>query len=219
MVAGCDNDPYATLTYLHNLGRKDVKIHYVEPDDEAKLEKAGKKCFPSPKYRDWRDALGENLHNLGPDYPGIRHFWFGDIRKIRGEDMLNALGMEPGEVDCVVGGPPCQGFSHLQGKRDVMDPRNSLVFEFARLVLEIRPKMMVMENVPGILDMVTPEGIPVVDALCRVLEDGGFGCYEALKRSLLVSSGAGAALRTGPRETKEKNSPDNVGGLKQAVLF
>src|SRR5262249_37681815 len=87
------------------------------------------------------------------------------------------------KVDLVVGSPPCQGFSSA-GKRDVMDPRNSLVFEFARLVCEIQPKMMAMENVPGIVSMVTPEGIPVIDAFCRILEDGHIGAFKALKQSL-----------------------------------
>ena len=103
--------------------------------------------------------------------------------------------MKHGEVDCVIGSPPCQGFS-TAGKRNVLDRRNSLVFEFARLVCEISPKTMVFENVPGIASMVTPAGLPVLDVFCRILEDGGFGTVEALKRGLLRSAGAGAALRS-----------------------
>jgi DNA (cytosine-5)-methyltransferase 1 len=53
-----------------------------------------------------------------------------------------------GDVDLVVGGPPCQGFS-LIGKRLVDDPRNQLVFHFFRLVTELRPRYFVLENVPG----------------------------------------------------------------------
>ena len=83
-----------------------------------------------------------------------------------------------------MGGPPCQGFS-TAGKRQVMDPRNSLVFEFVRLVCEMQPKTMVFENVPGILDMVTPEGVPVVDQMCRLLEEGDFGPYETLRKAML----------------------------------
>ncbi|MBU6429933.1 MAG: DNA cytosine methyltransferase, partial [Cyanobacteria bacterium REEB65] len=96
--------------------------------------------------------------------------------------------------DLVAGGPPCQGFS-TAGQRNVMDPRNSLVFEFARIIIEIQPKTMVFENVPGLVSMTTPEGIPVLDALCRVFEDGGFGAYEALRNSLLTSSGMGLASK------------------------
>lgn len=52
------------------------------------------------------------------------------------------------DIDVVFGGPPCQGFS-LMGKRELDDPRNSLVFHFLRLVLELKPKYFVMENVRG----------------------------------------------------------------------
>ncbi len=53
------------------------------------------------------------------------------------------------EIDAVICGSPCQGFS-LMGKRAFDDPRNSLVFHFHRLVLELQPKFFVMENVRGI---------------------------------------------------------------------
>jgi DNA (cytosine-5)-methyltransferase 1 len=123
------------------------------------------------------------------------HFWVRDVTELTGGEIVDALGMRPGEVDAVIGGPPCQGYS-IAGKRDVMDPRNSLVFEFARLVLEIRPKTFAMENVTGLLSMVTPEGIPVMDALARVFADGGFGTYDALRRSLRGMAGAAGAVRT-----------------------
>ena len=54
------------------------------------------------------------------------------------------------EVDAVIGGPPCQGFSTM-GTRDARDPRNDLVGQFVRIVREVRPKAFVMENVPGML--------------------------------------------------------------------
>ncbi|WP_201782640.1 DNA cytosine methyltransferase [Calothrix sp. 336/3] len=53
------------------------------------------------------------------------------------------------EIDVVFGGSPCQGFSVI-GKRALDDPRNSLVFHFLRLVLELQPKYFVFENVPGL---------------------------------------------------------------------
>ncbi|NEO27528.1 MAG: DNA cytosine methyltransferase, partial [Kamptonema sp. SIO4C4] len=53
------------------------------------------------------------------------------------------------ELDLVVGGPPCQGFSSM-GKRQGDDARNGLVFEFSRLVRELQPRYFVMENVPGL---------------------------------------------------------------------
>ncbi len=52
--------------------------------------------------------------------------------------------------------------------------------------------------------MVTPEGLPVVDAFCLILEEGGFGTYDSLRRSLATSSGVGAAARG---QTKKPRKP------------
>ena len=92
-----------------------------------------------------------------------------------------------------------------------MDPRNSLVSEFARLVCEIKPKSLVMENVPGIVNMVTPEGIPVLDALSLILEEGGMGSYEGLKKSLMGKPGASYAKRnsTSAKKYKTRNLDEN----------
>jgi DNA (cytosine-5)-methyltransferase 1 len=54
-----------------------------------------------------------------------------------------------GKIDFVVGGPPCQGFS-VGGKRAFDDPRNQLVFDFARIVGALKPRYFAMENVPGL---------------------------------------------------------------------
>jgi len=62
-----------------------------------------------------------------------------------------------GELDVVVGGPPCQGFSVI-GKRQYDDARNELVFSFARLVGELRPRYFVMENVPGMASLLAGPG-------------------------------------------------------------
>lgn len=203
VIAACDNDPAASLTYIVNLGNYPINIHYIEPGDKERLNKVAEKEIVEKRNGLYFIRTAGSGWISGQDVPGVSHFFFGDIRKLSGRQILDAISMEPGEVDLVAGGPPCQGFS-MSGKRDIMDPRNSLVFEFARLVLEIRPKMMVMENVPGILSMVTPEGVPVVDAFCRVLEDGGFGSFDALKRSLLHTAGAGAALRGAAKKEKGK---------------
>jgi DNA (cytosine-5)-methyltransferase 1 len=63
--------------------------------------------------------------------------------QIRSEAFL------PDDIDVVFGGAPCQGFS-LIGKRSLKDPRNQLVYDFVRLVAEIRPKFFVFENVKGL---------------------------------------------------------------------
>jgi DNA (cytosine-5)-methyltransferase 1 len=74
-------------------------------------------------------------------------------------------------VDVLFGGPPCQGFS-LIGKRDMNDPRNNLVFQFMRMVREIRPRYFVMENVSG-LTVGCAKGI--LERLMAGINDFGYG--------------------------------------------
>lgn len=73
-----------------------------------------------------------------------------DIRDVTGRDIRRAAGPRERAVDVVFGGPPCQGFS-LIGRRDSNDPRNSMLIEFARLVVELQPRFFVLENVAGLL--------------------------------------------------------------------
>jgi DNA (cytosine-5)-methyltransferase 1 len=80
----------------------------------------------------------------------------------------------PTSVDCVFGGPSCQGFSVI-GRRDPGDRRNELVHEFARLVLAIRPRWFVLENVPG---LVSPAYESVLAKLRSDLAGGGYRVAE-----------------------------------------
>lgn len=84
-----------------------------------------------------------------------------DVAALTAEDLLSSAERgwslhhpdEPwdGVVDAIVGGPSCQGFSTM-GRQDASDERNQLIFEFVRLVVEVRPRAFCMENVPGFLD-------------------------------------------------------------------
>ncbi len=75
-----------------------------------------------------------------------------DAREVSSQDLLAGSGFS--EVDVIIGGPSCQGFS-TQGRRNRWasdeDPRNLLYREFARVVSELRPEWFVLENVPGLL--------------------------------------------------------------------
>lgn len=64
-------------------------------------------------------------------------------------EIRAAAGIGDKEIDCVFGGPPCQGFSMI-GQRSFEDPRNSLVLEFVRLVSELQARTFVFENVKGL---------------------------------------------------------------------
>ena len=74
-----------------------------------------------------------------------------DLAHMSGHDLLETLGLKHGDIDGVIGGPPCQGFSR-GGLRNPEDPRNNLLKRFFILVSYINPAFFVMENVPGLLD-------------------------------------------------------------------
>ncbi len=75
-----------------------------------------------------------------------------DINKVTAAEICAWSKLEPGEIDCVFGGPPCQSFS-LAGKREGLnDERGLLVFRFIDLVRELRPKAFIMENVKGMVN-------------------------------------------------------------------
>lgn len=213
VVAAVDSDPGAAATFMSNLGSYPCQFVFVENSDRKAFEKFLSRSFKR-KDRDQIEIAFTSgsgwISGLDPRPPGCGVFFLGDVRKINGTDILNAVGLKVGELDCVVGGPPCQGFSRA-GKQNVMDPRNSLIFEFARLVIEMHPKAMVMENVPGILNMVTPEGLPVIDAFCRILKDGGFAGYDALKRSMQrqgsIGLVGGEILPSRSEKRKRKQQP------------
>ena len=98
----------------------------------------------------------------------------GDIRENWVKQRLTTA--TGGHVDVVIGGPPCEAFS-LAGKRDPNDPRARLFYDYVDIVAKLQPYIFVMENVGGILTMLTlREDIDyetkrkVLDALNRLLE-------------------------------------------------
>ncbi len=91
-----------------------------------------------------------------------------DITKIHDFNTL-----PNGEVDGIIGGPPCQGFS-LSGNRDQKDPRNSLFMDFVRFIQHYKPKFFVMENVPGLLSMKNAKGDSVIDIIVDEFSNSGY---------------------------------------------
>ena len=74
-----------------------------------------------------------------------------DVSNVDPMRVLDSAGLKPGEVDLLVGGPPCQSFSTAGRRGTVQDPRGTLIWEFLRFVQAIRPRFFLMENVRGLL--------------------------------------------------------------------
>lgn len=97
--------------------------------------------------------------------------WDCDIRDLDSSEVKRVLGLRKGQLDLLAGCPPCQGFSVLRtlnGSRPIDDPRNDLVGEFLRFVRELRPKAVLMENVPAL------ERDARFKALLEALDDLGY---------------------------------------------
>ena len=77
-------------------------------------------------------------------------FWKQDISAISATEILKKFNLQVGKIDGIIGGPPCQGFSH-QGNNNPEDPRNQLFIDFFQIVKDAVPKFFLVENVPGIL--------------------------------------------------------------------
>ena len=120
------------------------------------------------------------------------------VEETTGKEIRNSSQIANQEIDVVFGGPPCQGFS-LMGKRSFDDPRNSLVFHFIRLVVELQPKFFVLENVKGmtvgkhqefiaeIINQFTKSGYQV-NANYQVLNAANYGVPQNRERLFLLGS-------------------------------
>ena len=73
-----------------------------------------------------------------------------DIRKVSAREISERGQFEKGDVDAVIGGVPCEGYSLLNRRYNPTDPRNYLFLEFLRVVKEARPKAILIENVSGL---------------------------------------------------------------------
>lgn len=74
-----------------------------------------------------------------------------DIKALDPNQFLSDLGMSPGEIDVLVGGPPCQSFSTAGKRGTIQDLRGTLPWDFLRFVKVLQPKFFLMENVRGLL--------------------------------------------------------------------
>ncbi len=73
-----------------------------------------------------------------------------DIVGLSGSEIIESVGLSKGVVDMIVGGPPCQAFSVFGRRGGLADPRSNLVWEYLRIIKEIKPKAFMLENVPGL---------------------------------------------------------------------
>jgi DNA (cytosine-5)-methyltransferase 1 len=78
------------------------------------------------------------------------HSIAADIKEVFAKALLTEANIHHGDVDIVLGGPPCQAFSIFGQRKGLDDPRGNLVWEYLKIIQEVQPKAFVFENVAGI---------------------------------------------------------------------
>lgn len=137
-----------------------------------------------------------------------------DLRNVRGEDLLQDA---EGHIDLLAACPPCQGFCTLTNKYRRPDPRNELIIEVGRLVEEILPTAIMIENVPGLAQ----KGMPLLKIFLQKIQSLGYHWnFEVLqaadygvpqfRRRFVLMAGRGFEIpiprRTHSRNGEEKNT-------------
>lgn len=126
--------------------------------------------------------------------------WFerADIRNLTGDIIWNRIRelewfnngqrQAPNDIDLIIGGPSCQGFSRA-GRRDKSDPRNMLFGEYVRVINQVRPRYVVLENVEGFMDMqfIGYKGLDLFDEEGNLIEEGPVYPDGSVTPNLLTS--------------------------------
>lgn len=152
------------------------------------------------------------------------------VTEVTGDEVRRVAGIGDATVDVVFGGAPCQGFS-LIGQRALDDPRNSLVKDFVRLVVELDATCFVFENVKGLtvgkhrkflFELIDEfEGLGYdVQKDWRVLNAADYGVPQDRQRLILMGVKQGRTLPTYPATIPvQPTCWDALGDLPVAEQF
>jgi len=154
---------------------------------------------------DVEGAAGETYKNTHPD----AEFILAPIQDVTPARLLKAAGLKAGELDVLLGGPPCQAYSVNNHQRGMHDERASLFKEYLKMVKGLRPRWVVMENVTGITSIA---GGTVVDAIkaelsklgyaveCKVLKAEEYGVPQERRRIFFIGNRMGLPIHF-PKQT------------------
>jgi DNA (cytosine-5)-methyltransferase 1 len=136
---------------------------------KAAIASGGQRLFEPLLLVDWNAPAREtHLRN----YPKTKYL-FADIGSLSAAQLLAPINASSNQVDALIGGPPFQGFSRLNKstRRMLEDPRNALFKKFLELARDLMPKLVVIENVPNLLDF---DGGKYRDETLQFFSDNGY---------------------------------------------
>lgn len=167
------------------------------------------KGFENATTKEYRTVFGIDILPMSVKTFSLNHInamgLSEDIRKVRRRQIADMLNLKRGEVDVIIGGPPCQGFSSIRPFRSVNDddPRNSLFEEFASFVNYFRPRTLVFENVVGLATHKEGSTLQQIlecfyqlgyDTDWRILNAAHFGVPQKRERLIIIGVERGATI-------------------------
>lgn len=152
------------------------------------------------------------------------HLWQTDVLDLSAKEIKSKLSLRVGELDLLAGCPPCQGFSRvrtLNGGYSITDERNELIFEFLRLVRALKPKTVMLENVPGLADDKRikrfTRGLSSMgyDSQYKVLDVAEYAVPQR-RRRLILLAGRNGEIPFAKKARTKKTVWDAIGQLAEA---
>lgn len=140
-----------------------------------------------------------------------------DIKDFGIKILNDDMGIKKGDIDLIVGGPPCQAFSTV-GKRLIDDPRGKLFQEYYRVLKELEPKIFLFENVKGLLSIQKGELLKTILTLfetldykvkVKVLNSADYGVPQIRERVIII----------GTKLNNEFNYPEPTHSNKKDNIF
>lgn len=164
----------------------------------------------------------DTLQTNAPKYFPEAEIFQRDIRELEVNEVLRAIGLKAEDVDLVAAGPPCQSFSISKipkGGRSLDDPRDRLFLHLVRFVNEIRPRIFLMENVPGLLNKAKGEVfMRVLDSFRSIgyttnhgiLNAADYGVPQLRKRVFILGSRENRILGFPLRTHRPPGNPSDL---------
>ncbi|WP_422473327.1 DNA cytosine methyltransferase [Endozoicomonas sp. ALB032] len=151
----------------------------------------------------------------------------GDVRSVCELNLKKKLGISSGELDLLAGGPPCQGFSVNAPIRTLDDERNHLFKDFLRVAAALLPKAILIENVPGIVQLgkgtVVEQIYKELNSLGytvkhRILFAGHYGVPQMRFRTVFIAIRKNKAIIDFPEPEYNAEAIANFAGAKELCI-
>jgi DNA (cytosine-5)-methyltransferase 1 len=188
------------------------------------LERAGWHCLYAADSDS--DAVRTLRENQSPGFASSAILEQADVRDLTGAEILGRIGRRKGEVPLMAGGPPCQSWSSAGKQKGFDDPRGVLFRDFVRLADECGCRMIVFENVRGMLTARGPSGEPgeALAIIRQTLSEHGFRSEVSLLNAadygvpqrrvrLIIVGFRDVAAPDFPDPTHEKGESNTLGLL------